>query len=102
MGMRLDSGWELAAVLYWHDHGMTVIRNTQKFPYKYRSRLYNFIPDFIVDGSYIEIKGRENQRTAAKFRDFPLPLIILRRAEMTPILKYVIEKYGADFHRLYA
>ena len=101
-GMKLDSGWELSCVLYWHDHGIPFERNvTQKFPYVYRKKTYNYIPDFIVDGQWVEVKGKEDQRTVAKFKYFPHPLTILRRAEMKPILDYVIRKYGKNFYDLY-
>jgi hypothetical protein len=99
--MKLDSSWELSYVIYCQDHDVLIERNTEKFPYTYRGKAYRWIPDFYVGGEYVEIKGRENQRTAAKFRDFKHPLTILRRLEMKPILQYVINKYGIDFHRLY-
>jgi len=100
-GMKLDSGWELAFVLWCQDNGKTIIRNTQKFPYIYKGRRYNWIPDFLVDGKWVEIKGRENAKTFAKYNHFQHTLTILRRAEILPILKYVETKYGKDFHRLY-
>lgn len=100
-GMKLDSGWELAYVLYCHDHGIKIERNTQKFPYIYRKREYRWIPDFIVNGNYVEIKGRETSRTFAKYKHFQHPLTILRRNDLKEVFTYVIEKYGQDYTRLY-
>jgi len=97
-GMSLDSSWELAYVIWCEDQGKKIERNIKKFPYTFRNRIYNYIPDFIVDGSYVEVKGREVARTHAKYRYFPHPLTILRRKEMAPILKYVIQKHGINFY----
>lgn len=100
-GMKLDSGWELAYVLYCQDHGMDIKRNTSKFPYVYRKKARNWIPDFLVDGKWVEIKGRETAKTFVKYAYFTEPLTILRRADLLEVFKYVEEKYGKDFHRLY-
>jgi hypothetical protein len=100
-GIWCDSSWELAFVLYNIDHNISFIRNEEKFTYTYRGRNYKWIPDFIVDGSYIEIKGWMRKRDEAKINSFQKPLIILRAQDLKPILKYVTNNYGKDFIRLY-
>jgi hypothetical protein len=99
--MKLDSGWELAYVLYCLDHNISITRNVKKFPYIYRGRTYGYIPDFICDGQYVEIKGRETQRTFAKYRHFPHPLTILRRDDLKHVFAHVLEKYGKEYWRLF-
>lgn len=102
-GMKLDSSWELSYVLYCHDHNIPIERNTKKFPYIYRKKTCNWIPDFWlpIEGKYVEIKGRETQRTFAKYKDFTEPLTILRKNDLIDVFAYVYAKYGKDFTRLY-
>ena len=56
-GIWCDSSWELAYIVYNLNHNISVVRNTDKFPYIYNNRVKYYYPDFIVDNEYIEIKG---------------------------------------------
>ena len=100
-GFKIDSGWEMMYVLYCQDHGINIIRNTEKFPYTYLKKQYRWIPDFIVEGKYVEIKGREVARTFAKYKHFKHDLTILRRADLIDVFRYVETKYGKDYYKLF-
>ena len=105
-GIWCDSTWELAWVIYSIDNGIKFIRNNEKFEYIFNGEKRNYVPDFIVDGIYQEIKGRRNfssldEKNKQKILQFKKPLNVLFENEMKPILDYVVLKYGKDYDRLY-
>lgn len=61
----------------------------------------NYIPDFIKEEGYVEIKGYETEQWKAKKDAFPHKLTVLTKEEMAPILAFVIAKYGKDYTKLY-
>lgn len=105
-GYWCDSTWELAWIIYNIDHNIQFERNSKGFEYIYENETHKYYPDFIANGVYYEIKGRRSYKsldakTKAKINSFNKELKILYQNEMKPILKYVIDKYGEDFYRLY-
>lgn len=100
-GIWCDSSWELAWVVFNLDHGKPFERNQEFFNYEFGGRVRRWLPDFIMNGAYYEIKGYETEQSIAKVRGFPHKLVVLGRVEMEPILTYVISKYGKDFIALY-
>ena len=96
-GIWFDSSWELAYYLYNKEHDIDIERNSESFNYEYDGEMHKYYPDFIVEGSYIEIKGREQPETQAKLDQFPHKIEILRREEMKPILQYIENKYDKKF-----
>lgn len=100
-GIWCDSSWELAYVIYCLEHNIFFKRNWKQFPYIWEGEEHKYIPDFKRNGTYVEIKGYETERDKAKHEQFPHKLVVLRREEMKPILKYVTDRYGKDFIRLY-
>ena len=102
-GIWCDSSWELAYIIYCEDHSIKFERNTERFYYEFEGKQHYYIPDFIIDGEYIEIKGRRNydklsKKCKAKVSSFPKQLKILFESEMKPILEYVTNRYGSDFY----
>ena len=90
-GKWYDSSWELALLVYFHDHGMELTRNTKRFPYNYQ-------PDFILEnGTYIEVKGIKDRRSMAKLRQFPYPIEMWGAKEMKPYLEYMEQTYGKNW-----
>lgn len=98
-GIYCGSSWELAFVIYHIDIGDKVVRCTKKLPYIYEGQIFNYYPDFDIGEETYEIKGYENGKAKAKHEQYP-EIIVLRKKQMKPILKYVIGKYGKDFVRL--
>jgi hypothetical protein len=101
-GIWCDSSWELAWVIYNLEHGIKFEKNYKKFPYIYKDKMYNYIPDFVLDNEqYVEIKGYETEQFKAKMNQFPYKLIILYEQNMKIILDYVINKYGKNYIKMY-
>ncbi len=102
-GFWCDSSWELAFIVSHLDNGIKIKRNTKKFSYEFEGKKYNYIPDFIVRGVYIEIKGYKTKRFAAKQAWFPKDLRyrVFYKDDMRIYLDHVVKKYGKDFVRLY-
>lgn len=100
-GIWCDSSWELAWVIYNIDHNILFKRNKKGFEYKIQNEIHNYYPDFIVGDNFIEIKGRLLEKDKFKISQFPFKLKILFKKDLKEILKYVIEKYGGDFIKLY-
>ena len=52
-----DSSWELAFYIYCVDHGINIERNTHILKYFVNGKERGYIPDFLVNGEFVEIKG---------------------------------------------
>jgi len=100
-GIWCDSSWELAWVIYHLEHNIKFERNTEKFEYIFNNKKYTYIPDFIINNDYIEIKGYITEQVKTKINQFPKKLIVLLQLDMKKYLDYVIQKYGNDFTKLY-
>lgn len=98
----VDSGWELAWILYNEDHKIQFERNYDKFQYQYKGKKHNYIPDFkLPNGTYIEIKGREPKICLFKYAALPAgKLKIIYAKDMRPYLDYVIKRYGKDYWKI--
>ena len=99
-GFFCDSSWELAYVIYCLDHDIDIQRNTKKRFYEYKGKKRIYIPDFIVDGKLIEIKGYKTEQWLAKIKDNP-DITVLYEKDLSEVLFYVKEKYGNNFIELY-
>ena len=92
------SSWELAFMIFHSDYGIKFQRNWEKFDYiDDQGRKRKYIPDFIVNEEFIEVKGFVTKNVLLKQLYFPRILHILDKNGMKEILDYVIEKYGKDF-----
>jgi hypothetical protein len=99
-GVWCDSSWELAFVIYCLENGKEVQRSNEKRNYEHNNEMKTYLPDFVVDGELVEIKGYITEQWESKQRDNP-DVKVLSKPEMQPILIWVEEKYGKDFTRLY-
>lgn len=102
-GYYCQSSWELAYVIYNLEHSIVFERNKKGFKYTLDGIERSYFPDFYLPESdtYIEIKGYYDNKTKEKEKQFTGKLEILKKAEMEPILEYVIGKYGKNFTDLY-
>lgn len=103
-GIWCDSSWELAWVIYSIEHKLNFVRNNKGFTYSWNNSEHTYFPDFYLPDTdeYVEIKGWFKPRDKAKLEQFPNKYILLKSAEMKPILEYVIDKYGENFYTLYS
>lgn len=99
-GFFCDSSWELAYVIYCLDHHIQIQRNTKKRQYVWEDKVRNYIPDFVVEGKIVEVKGYKTAQWEAKLAANP-DVTVLYEQEMKPYLQYVVETYGKDYVSLY-
>jgi hypothetical protein len=96
-----DSSWELAWVIYNLENNILFERNKKSFEYVHDNKILKYFPDFVISGVYYEIKGYVTEKTISKINQFSGELIIIGKKEIKPYIKYVTEKYGYDFIKLY-
>lgn len=99
-GFFCDSSYELAYLIYCLDHNKDIKRNTEKRQYNWHGVVKNYIPDFIVDGNVIEIKGYKSEQWEAKLKANP-DVTVLYEKDLEDVFKYINEKYGKNFINLY-
>jgi len=99
-GFFCDSSWELAYVIYCIEHDINIKRNTERRQYTWQGIIKNYIPDFIVGGSIIEVKGFKTEQWLAKLEANP-DIKVLYEKDLQPALEYVTLTYGKDFVKLY-
>jgi len=102
-GFWCDSSWELAYLIYCLEHGIRIERCNESFEYTFENQKHKYFPDFIVDGTYIEIKGFDTDKVLAKIEQFPKDRSykVLHKADLSSVFSYVKGKYGEDFVKLY-
>ena len=97
-----QSSWELAWVVYSLDHGIKFERSTQGFEYEFEGKKHKYYPDFkLENGTYVEVKGYDSPQWEAKKQQFNHSLKIVDKEGINQYIKYVTEKYGENFVRLY-
>jgi hypothetical protein len=100
-GIWCDSSWELAWVIFNLDHGILFERNKDRFKYKWEGEEHQYLPDFrMSDGKLVEIKAWLDDKGRAKLAACP-GIQVLMKKEMEPFLRYVVEKFGKDFVKMY-
>lgn len=102
-GIKCDSGWELAFLLYHLAQGNNIIRNTDYFIYQFEGVPRRYYPDFIVDSIYYEIKGYKDDKFFEKVAQFPTDktLKIIDSDSIKFYLEFAEKTYGEDFYTLY-
>lgn len=99
-GFFCDSSWELAYVIFCLEHNIHIRRNTEKRQYEWNGKTRNYIPDFVVDGGLVEIKGYVTEEWLAKLDANP-DVTVLYGSDLKEVFDYVNEKYGKDFVNMY-
>lgn len=100
-GVFMGSTYELAYYIFQKEHGVDVQRNTRGFAYEIDGKKHTYLPDFIVDGVFIEIKGfyvKSVETKAAAVLEQGEKITILYLKELEPMMCYVDEKHGV-WHR---
>ena len=96
-----DSSWELAWVIYNLDHNIKFERNKQYYEYLFEGKVLKFYPDFILENnSLIEIKGYKSKQSLFKEKTFQ-DIKFLYYEDLKEVFKYVENKYGKDYIKLY-
>ena len=105
-GFWCDSTWELAWVIFNIDHEIKFERNHTGFIYIYGGKQHLYFPDFKIEDSYVEIKGRRSYKdldelTKEKINQFTGSLKVLMEDDMKTFLEYARNKHGINFHKMY-
>lgn len=100
-GYYCDSSWELAFLIYNLDVGNEVIREEKPFKYIFNNKEHHYYPDFIVNGVYYEIKGRDSNvhLTEAKLqavRNLGFDIVLIKNKDIEFYIKYVKNKYKVN------
>lgn len=101
-GFFCDSQYELGYIIYCLDHNIKIERNRKGYEYVYNKEKHIYLPDFIVNGELVEIKGfyREidNIKLAA-ITDKNVKILYTKDLEF--VSKYLQEKYGLDIDHIF-
>lgn len=66
-----------------------------------KNKQKNYLPDFIVDGEYVEIKGYDTNEWQAKLEHFPHKLTVLYENDVKKYINYAQTTYSKDFTTFY-
>ncbi len=104
-GTYCASSLELAFLIYNLDLGRDIKRCDLTFKYELEGEEHLYFPDFTINGTIYEVKGRELKDVEFKTKaviDSGYTIHIIRKKEINPIIKSIKEKYGVrDITQLY-
>lgn len=95
-GIRCDSSWELAYLVYCIEHDINIKRCNETRFYTIDGIKHKYFPDFVVNDKIIEIKGYLGKEAKEKSIQNP-DIIVITRDEMKKFLEYTKNKYGINF-----
>lgn len=98
-GFWCDSTYELGYLIYCLDNGFDIKRNTQYFNYEYDGKVHKYLPDFIVNNEYIEIKGYHTKVVDIKSKSCNVKVLYLK--DLYDILSKVAIQYNKKFTKNY-
>lgn len=96
-GIYHMSTWELAYYIYQKDHNIAINRCTDRFQYYYNNKKHFYTPDYIINDTYIEIKGREVEKDIYKYKAVEAvnkQIIVLYEKDIKLCINYVLDKYN--------
>lgn len=94
-GFFCSSTYELAYVIYCFDHNINIQRYSGFYEYEYEGQKHRYYPDFIVDGTIIEIKGYWTEQVDAKTKSVSdKPIKVLYYDDLIDVFDYIKIKYG--------
>jgi hypothetical protein len=100
-GIWCDSSWELAFLIYHLENNIPIKRFEGFFEYTWQGKVHKYYPDFEVEENIYELKGILSERELEKIKQAPRKITMLIEEDMMPYIKYVKEKYGTNFIKLY-
>ena len=114
-GMNFDSIYEIAYYIWLTDHNIAFeYEPNVKFKYVYDGKEHWYMPDFVVDSQYVEIKGDHFFNEDGNMRNpwdsslddlyeakhqcmLQNSVKIMRVSEMKDIVNYIYAKYGKNY-----
>ena len=98
-GIRCDSSWELAYVVWCVEHNIPIRRCNDRLKYVFNNEEHIYCPDFVVNESQIvEVKGsaKYSKQWQTKYEQYP-DVKVLYEKDIQPYIKYCRNKYGYEF-----
>lgn len=99
-GIRCDSTWELAFLIYHLDNNLYIERCKEQRKYIWKDKEHIYYPDFITDKGIIEIKGYKTKQSEEKRKQNP-DIINIFEEDIKFYLDYIKEKYNKPLIELY-
>lgn len=88
------STYELVYWIYCKEHNIPIERNTKRYPYTFEGKEHTYLPDYIVDGELVEIKGYVTPLVYAKAAAVKEGIKILTIKDLEPMMEYVDSVYS--------
>lgn len=88
------STYELVYWIYCKEHNIPIERNTKRYPFTFEGKEHTYLPDYIVDGELVEIKGYVTPLVYAKAAAVKEGIKILTIKDLQPMMEYVDSVYG--------
>jgi len=98
-GIYCGSTYELAFLVYNVDNGSPIQRCRKSFLYKWNDNTYRYYPDFEINGTIYEIKGRMQPVDLVKISSCNATLI--SKDDIKPYIEYVSKTYGVPKDKLW-
>lgn len=101
-GIKCDSRYELAFVIYCLDHNINIKRCNLTYKYQYNGSTHYYYPDFIINNTIIEIKGwvqQPDRQQAKEASVFDKKLLVLYQKDLNEVFKYVEFKYNKKINK---
>ena len=99
-GIKCDSTWELAFLIYHLDNNLYIERCKESRKYIYHNKEHIYYPDFITDKGIIEIKGYRTEQSEEKRKQNP-DIINIFKQDIQFYLDYIKNKYDKPLIELY-
>lgn len=104
-GIKCDSTYELAFIIWCLDHQIEVKRCKLRIPYFYHGNTHYYSPDFEINEEIVEIKGYINERAQLKLDSATnqgYKITLIGQQKIKKYLEYIKKKYNLNIERDYA
>lgn len=98
-GIKCDSRWELAFLIYCLDKGRKIKRCDKVFYYTVKGKEHKYFPDFMINNIIIEIKGKWKKNLQHKLMSVineGYKIKLIDQKNIGPYLKYCYKKFGTE------
>ena len=96
-GIKCDSRWELAFLIYHLDKNHKIDRCMEVFEYQVRGKSHKYYPDFKLGKTIIEIKGKFRKNLKAKLdcvKNAGYRIVLIDKNKIFKYLEYCYKKYN--------
>lgn len=98
-GIKCDSRWELAFLIYCLDKKKPIRRCNETFEYIVKGKTHKYYPDFIVGKIIIEIKGKFRKNLKYKLESVQkagYKIVLIDKTKIQKYLNYCYKKYKTE------